>query len=64
VNITKTEDAYLAFIFSTMGQSDLKGQHPALQSKYVFTKNPTVYINLRTIAIINFVWLSHDGLFL
>lgn len=48
-----------------MGQSDLKGQHPALQSKYVFTKNPTVYIiNLFTIAIINFVWLSHDGLFL
>ena len=52
-----------------MGQSDLKGQHPALQSKYVFTKNPTVYIiNLVTITItitiINFVWLSHDGLFL
>jgi len=46
-----------------MGQSNLKGQHPALQSKYVFTKNPTVYIiNLVTTAIINCAWLSYDGL--
>ena len=36
-----------------MGQSDLKGQCPAVQSKYVFTKNPTVHIiNLVIIAII------------
>jgi hypothetical protein len=41
-----------------MGQSDLKGQRPALQSKYVYI------INLVNITIMNFVWLSHDGLFL
>ena len=47
-----------------MDQSDLKGQHPALQSKYVFTKNCAVYIiNLVTITIIKFVCLSHEGLF-